>query len=112
MNCVFLFGYLGSPPEYSISEDGVPSAKWSLAVRPRRGTAVNWVRCVCYRALADIIRDNYGTGDPMVVKDGELVISKWGDRPPYWQVRVRLIENLGRKSKDIENLYEEKNNGR
>ncbi len=107
MNYVFLFGNMGSPAKYSINQAGVPSARWSLAVRPRRGKVINWVQCVCYGALADIIRENYGTGDSMLIKDGELHITKYGEDRPYWQVRVRLIEHLGRVFRDNSNISDE-----
>ena len=106
MNCVLLYGSLGAPPEYYISAKGVPSVKWSLAVRPRRGNGVNWVQCITYGAHAEIIHDQYGTGDFMLIKDGELTITKRGESPPYWMVRVRLIEHLSKKARDTINYYQ------
>jgi single-stranded DNA-binding protein len=86
-----------------------PRVRFSLAVRKRRGgTDVWWIQCEAYGKLANIIRDNYGKGDFILIKDGELQTLKNSLGRTYWVVRVRLIEYISRKlqNPDMEKDYD------
>jgi len=94
MNYVYLCGRIGAPPEYEVNAKGTAVLRFSLAVQRRRGKAVNWIQCIAYGKVAELIRSHYGTGDRLLVKDGELEVTRYQGGKPFWIVRVRLIEHL------------------
>ena len=93
-NHVILFGSIGKPPQYSVNAVGTPHVKFSLAVRKKeKGSKdIHWIQCESYGELATIIKDGYGKGDFMLVKDGEVQTTTYKDGRQYWVIRVRQIE--------------------
>ena len=109
MNDVKLWGTVGRAPKGGVGAHGVPKVSFSLAVRKHKQKAIYWIQCESYGELAEIIRDNYGKGDFMLVTNGELQTKTFPDGKQFWVVRVRSIEfsaNLKtRKSKAIIEKY-------
>jgi single-stranded DNA-binding protein len=95
MNHVFLFGRIGAEIRHEVTQKGTSTARFSLAVRRRKGKVISWIQCIAYGKLADILRNEYGKGDQLLVKDGEIEVTQYSEGKAFWIVRVRLIERLG-----------------
>lgn len=88
-------GNVGGDVEHRVPDGfAAPVASFSLAVTPRlrRGDVwvdsdTTWVRVVCWRGLADRVRESVRRGDPVIVV-GRLRTERWiNDRG---EVRERL----------------------
>lgn len=83
--CQFI-GYLGRAPETAYTQSGTAVAKFSVAVaddyKNQQGNKVertNWVNCVAFQRLAEIIGEFCDKGSRVYVS-GKFTVRKWQDQ--------------------------------
>jgi single-strand DNA-binding protein len=83
--CQFI-GHLGNDPDIRMTASGTVTASFNLACgddyKDKNGQKVeqtNWVKCVCFGRLAEIMRDYLKKGSKAYVS-GKQVTRKWQDK--------------------------------
>lgn len=68
-----LLGNVGKDPELTVTSDGTPLTKFSLAVskKSKSGEDTQWYNCTAWRTLAETI-EKYVTKGQMLFVQGEL----------------------------------------
>ena len=103
-NCQFI-GRLGKDPEIRNMSNGDPVASFSLACgwKGKSSEGTEWVNCVAYGKLADIIGQYVRKGSQIYVS-GKMKTKKWQDKSGSdrytTEINVDQMQLLGGKSDD------------
>ncbi len=99
LNKIMLIGNLGKDPELQITADGIPVAKFSLAVNRNTKTSTGerkeeteWFNIVAFRQLAETC-DRYLQKGMKVYIEGRLSQRKYTDRDGNQRTSVEVIAN-------------------
>lgn len=99
LNKIMLIGNLGKDPELQITADGIPVAKFSLAVNRNTKTSTGerkeeteWFNIVAFRQLAETC-DRYLQKGMKVYIEGRLTQRKYTDREGNQRTSVEVIAN-------------------
>lgn len=78
---VQLIGNVGRAPELTLTPDGTPVCKFSLAVNKRRGDKeeTTWFNCTAWRGLAETL-EKYVTQGSQLFVQGELAARSYTTR--------------------------------
>lgn len=102
-NKVILIGNLTRDPELRYTPAGIPIARFTLAVNQPRSKnkegAVDFINCVAWRRLAEIVGEYLKKGRPAAV-EGRLQIrtyEKDGEKRTMAEVVVDNMQMLGRR---------------
>lgn len=87
LNKVQLIGNIGNAPDSRVMPDGTATVNFRLATTEgwkdretgERKEATEWHTVVCYRRLAEFVRDYLGKGRQVYV-EGKLRTRKWTDK--------------------------------
>lgn len=96
--CTFI-GNAGKDPELTVSSDGMPITRFTLAVNETRKGANGekteetlWLSVVCFKQLAENAERWITKGTQLYIQ-GKLVIRKYKDRFDQPQTAVEIIAN-------------------
>ena len=99
LNKVMLIGNLGKDPDFNVTPDGTPVAKFSLAVnRVTRASGgdkkeeTEWFNIVAWRQLAEICEKYLHKGSKVYI-EGRLQQRKYTDREGIQRTAVEVIAN-------------------
>ena len=99
LNKIMLIGNLGKDPELQITADGIPVAKFSLAVNRNTKTSTGerkeeteWFNIVAFRQLAETC-DRFLQKGMKVYIEGRLTQRKYTDREGNQRTSVEVIAN-------------------
>jgi single-strand DNA-binding protein len=99
LNKVMLIGNLGKDPEFNITPEGTPVAKFSLAVnrfgRSNGGERVketDWFNIIAWRQLAEICEKYLHKGSKVYI-EGRLSVRKYNDKEGVQRTVVEVIAN-------------------
>jgi single-strand DNA-binding protein len=99
LNKVLLIGNLGKDPEFNVTTDGTPVAKFSLAVSRvtksnsgERGKETEWFNIVAWRQLAEICEKYLHKGSKVYI-EGRIQQRKYTDREGIQRNVVDIIAN-------------------
>jgi len=117
LNRVVLIGRLTHDPELRYTPNGIPLAKFTLAVdRPfqanKKDKETDFIRIVCWRSLAERCKEHLGKGR-LVAIDGRLQIRNWestqGERRSTAEVYaddVRFLDRAPSRTEEGEFTHE------
>ena len=99
LNKIMLIGNLGKDPDFNVTPDGTPVAKFSLAVsrntKNRNGERVKeteWFNIVAWRQLAEICEKFLHKGSKVYI-EGRLTQRKYTDKEGMQRTAVEVIAN-------------------
>ena len=99
LNKIMLIGNLGKDPDFNVTPDGTPVAKFSLAVsrnsKNRSGERVKeteWFNIVAWRQLAEICEKYLHRGSKVYI-EGRLTQRKYTDKEGNQRTAVEVIAN-------------------
>lgn len=99
LNKIMLIGNLGKDPEFNVTPDGTPVAKFSLAVnrntKNRSGEWVKeteWFNIVAWRQLAERCEKYLHKGSKVYI-EGRLSQRKYTDRENIQRTMVEVVAN-------------------
>jgi single-strand DNA-binding protein len=98
LNKIMLIGNLGKDPEFTITPDGTPVAKFSLAVNRytksngERKEETEWFNIVAWRQLAEVCEKYLHKGSKVYI-EGRLSQRKYTDRENIQRTSVEVIAN-------------------
>lgn len=99
LNKIMLIGNLGKDPDFNITPEGTPVAKFSLAVNryTRTGSGekkeeTEWFNIVVWRQLAEICEKYLHKGSKVYI-EGRLQQRKYTDREGVQRTSVEVIAN-------------------
>jgi single-strand DNA-binding protein len=99
LNKILLIGNLGKDPELSVTAEGTPVTKFSLAVNRSYKTATGekkeeteWFNIVAWRQLAEICERYLHKGSKVYI-EGRLTQRKYTDKEGIQRVAVEVIAN-------------------
>jgi len=99
LNKIMLIGNLGKDPELQITSDGIPVAKFSLAVNRNTKTSsgerkeeTEWFNIVAWRQLAETCERYLQKGSKVYI-EGRLTQRKYTDRDGNQRTSVEVIAN-------------------
>ena len=99
LNKIMLIGNLGKDPDFNVTPDGTPVAKFSMAVsrntKNRNGERVKeteWFNIVAWRQLAEICEKYLHKGSKVYI-EGRLTQRKYTDREGAQRTAVEVIAN-------------------
>jgi len=99
LNKVMLIGNLGKDPEFNITPEGTPVAKFSLAVNRfgksgggDRVKETDWFNIVAWRQLAEICEKYLHKGSNVYI-EGRISIRKYNDKEGVQRTVVDIIAN-------------------
>lgn len=99
LNKIMLIGNLGKDPDFNVTPDGTPVAKFSLAVsrnsKNRNGERVKeteWFNIVAWRQLAEICEKYLHKGSKVYI-EGRLSQRKYTDKEGIQRTAVDVIAN-------------------
>lgn len=105
VNKVVALGHLGGDPEFTTFEGGGSVAAFSIATSEtwkdkntgEKNERTEWIRCVAYGRLGEIVRDYFRKGNKVYI-EGKLRTRKWqaNDGSDRWttEVLVNEVQNL------------------
>lgn len=101
MNSVNLVGRLTRDPEMKVVGDGMPLAKFSIAVDRRKKGEVDFIACVCWKTTAELVEKYLKKGD-MVGITGRWEVNNYetqtGEKRRMDQCVVNEVKFLSQKS--------------
>jgi single-strand DNA-binding protein len=99
LNKIMLIGNLGKDPDFNVTPDGTPVAKFSMAVsrntKNRNGDRVKeteWFNIVAWRQLAEICEKYLHKGSKVYI-EGRLSQRKYTDKEGVQRTAVEVIAN-------------------
>ena len=99
LNKIMLIGNLGKDPDFNVTPDGTPVAKFSMAVsrnaKNRNGERVKeteWFNIVAWRQLAEICEKYLHKGSKVYI-EGRLTQRKYTDKEGIQRTAVEVIAN-------------------
>jgi single-strand DNA-binding protein len=99
LNKIMLIGNLGKDPEFNVTPDGTPVAKFSLAVsrntKNRSGERVKeteWFNIVAWRQLAEICEKYLHKGSKVYI-EGRLSQRKYTDKEGIQRTAIEVVAN-------------------
>lgn len=99
LNKIMLIGHLGRDPELTVTSDGTPVTKFTLAVKRITKTATgekkeetDWFNIVAWRQLAELC-ERYLHKGSKVYLEGRLQQRKYTDREGIQRTSVEVIAN-------------------
>lgn len=99
LNKIMLIGNLGKDPDFNVTPDGTPVAKFSLAVsrnvKNRSGERVKeteWFNIVAWRQLAEICEKYLHKGSKVYI-EGRLTQRKYTDKEGIQRTAVEVTAN-------------------
>jgi single-strand DNA-binding protein len=99
LNKIMLIGNLGRDPEFNVTPDGTPVAKFSLAVNRYGKTSTgekkeetDWFNIVVWRQLAEICEKYLHKGSKVYI-EGRLTIRKYNDKEGIQRTAVEVVAN-------------------
>lgn len=78
-NSLQLIGRLGKDPDFNVTPQGKPVAKFSLAVDQGKDQPPMWLNVVAWEKLAEIV-EKYAVKGMQVFVQGRLVIRSYDDK--------------------------------
>ena len=95
MQCCIMMGRVVADPVRRLTASGVPVASWRLAVdRDRSGAdgqrAADYIDCIAWRGLADVVSKWWRKGKPMLVS-GRMQSRSYTDRDGVRRRAVELV---------------------
>ena|SRR5579864_4127365 len=87
--CTFI-GRLGKNPEVSVTGDGKPIAKFSLAVDQGKNQPTMWLNIICWEKLAETVT-TYAHKGMQVLVQGRLVIRPYKDKNGIDRQAVEIV---------------------
>jgi len=97
LNKVMLIGHLGKDPDFNVTPDGTPVAKFSLAVNRYSKTSsgekkeeTDWFNIVAWRQLAEICEKYLHKGSKVYI-EGRLQIRKYTDKDGIQRTVVEVV---------------------
>lgn len=100
LNKIMLIGHLGKDPDFNVTPDGTPVAKFSLAVSRfgsknssgERTKETDWFNIVAWRQLAEICEKYLHKGSKVYI-EGRLSMRKYTDKEGIQRTAVDVIAN-------------------
>lgn len=98
LNKVMLIGNLGKDPEFNVTSEGIPVAKFSLAVSRNRKVngekkeETEWFNIVVWRQLAEICEKYLHKGSKVYI-EGRIQQRKYTDREGVQRTAMDIIAN-------------------
>lgn len=100
LNKIMLIGHLGKDPDFNVTPDGIPVAKFSLAVSRfgsknssgERTKETDWFNIVAWRQLAEICEKYLHKGSKVYI-EGRLSVRKYTDKEGIQRTAVDVIAN-------------------
>jgi single-strand DNA-binding protein len=99
LNKVMLIGNLGKDPDFNVTPDGTPVAKFSLAVNRNTKNSsgekvkeTEWFNIVAWRQLAEICEKYLHKGSKVYI-EGRIQQRKYTDREGVQRTAVDIIAN-------------------
>ncbi len=95
LNKIMLIGNLGKDPELTVTNDGTPVTKFSLAVNRKLATGekeTEWFQIVAWRQLAELTERYLHKGSKVYI-EGRLQQRKYTDRDGVQRTSVEVIAN-------------------
>ena len=99
LNKIMLIGNLGKDPDFNVTPDGTPVAKFSLAVsrntKNRNGERVketDWFNIVAWRQLAEICEKYLHKGSKVYI-EGRLSQRKYTDKEGIQRTAIEVVAN-------------------
>ncbi len=95
LNKIMLIGNLGKDPELTVTNDGTPVTKFSLAVNRKLSTGekeTEWFQIVAWRQLAELTERYLHKGSKVYI-EGRLQQRKYTDRDGVQRTSVEVIAN-------------------
>src|SRR5947209_351291 len=89
--CQFI-GHLGKDPELSVTNNGKPVTKFSLAVDQGKDQQPMWLNITCWDKLAETV-EQYARKGMLVFVQGRLVLRQYKDRNQIDRIAVDIIAN-------------------
>ncbi len=99
LNKIMLIGNLGKDPDFNVTPEGTPVAKFSMAVsrnaKNRNGERVKeteWFNIVAWRQLAEICEKYLHKGSKVYI-EGRLTQRKYTDKEGIQRTAIEVIAN-------------------
>jgi len=100
LNKIMLIGHLGKDPDFNVTPDGTPIAKFSLAVSRfggknssgERTKETDWFNIVAWRQLAEVCEKYLHKGSKVYI-EGRLSMRKYTDKEGIQRTAVDVIAN-------------------
>jgi single-strand DNA-binding protein len=98
LNKIMLIGHLGKDPDFSMTPDGTPVTRFSLAVTHiggknssgERTKETDWFNIVAWRQLAEICEKYLHKGSKVYI-EGRLTVRKYNDKEGVQRTAVDVI---------------------
>ena len=92
VNKVILVGYAGTDAEIRYTANGKATASFRIGVTERTDGPTEWVSCVVWEKLAEIVAQHVVKGKQLYV-EGRLQTRSWDDKEGKKQYRTELVAN-------------------
>lgn len=99
LNKIMLIGHLGKDPDFNVTPDGTPVAKFTIAVNRYSKTSngerkedTDWFNVVAWRQLAEICEKYLHKGSKVYI-EGRLSVRKYNDKEGIQRTAVEVIAN-------------------
>ena len=99
LNKIMLIGNLGKDPDFNVTPEGTPVAKFSLAVsrntknrNGERGKETEWFNIVAWRQLAEICEKYLHKGSKVYI-EGRLQQRKYTDKDGIQRTAIDVVAN-------------------
>jgi len=99
LNKIMLIGHLGKDPDFNVTPDGTPVAKFTMAVNRyskssagERKEETDWFNIVAWRQLAEICEKYLHKGSKVYI-EGRLSQRKYTDKEGIQRTAVEVIAN-------------------
>ncbi|HLI71408.1 MAG TPA: single-stranded DNA-binding protein [Ktedonobacteraceae bacterium] len=97
LNKIMLIGNLGKDPDFNVTSDGTPVARFSLAVNRysknssgERVKETDWFNIVVWRQLAEICEKYLHKGSKVYI-EGRLSVRKFNDKEGIQRTAVEVV---------------------
>ena len=102
LNKVQLIGNIGNAPTSRVKADGTPVVSFRVATTEgwkdresgERRESTEWHSVVCYRKLAEFVRDYLGRGRQVYI-EGQLRTRKWTDKEGIDRYTTEVVADEG-----------------
>jgi single-strand DNA-binding protein len=99
LNKIMLIGHLGKDPDFNVTPDGTPVAKFTMAVNRYSKTSTgerkeetDWFNIVAWRQLAEICEKYLHKGSKVYI-EGRLSQRKYTDKEGIQRTAVEVVAN-------------------